>query len=324
MDAKRRLKEVLFGSDSDSEREGEGEGAERLAQVLFGSDSDSEGEGAEGGLPPKKRRVEETLGVEETLRLGLLGKIIHDVMGPPHDRRIRNMILMNATKGKPVWARAFSNLRGNTVIRPTAKDKYELVDEKGGVPAPERMYQAARFVGGIPDGTILETYDGPVTKQYPSSFSVLDEWWQRLPTEQQLDELAKIRGRSQSRTFWTGVSGIFAKLLKSAITKKTADGRLVMKKKAPEPVQGWLKDLGLTMPTIVEQGPDVMRDAVREKLTSPQFNQFIKDHLVGGRLPVYIAETPLRGSGRGNKWVATMELRTRHKNARAREKAGHV
>jgi hypothetical protein len=312
----------------------------RLKDALKVSGSDSESEFEDVDRPTADRAASSSPsnkahGHRETLaegvaatgpERGLLSNMIHEVLGNPADTSIEHMILMNAKKGQPEWARLFSNLQS-----------------VGDALAPERVYQASRFEGGIPDGAgtpdaehkfaaglrkgdpslteeaaadlATKIYDGPVVREYPSSFSVLDEWWNQLPEEQQLDELAKLR-KDKSRDYWRGVSGIFAKILKGAITAKKG-GTLAMKKTQQKPtgqmaaVKAWLDTFGLTIPKLREgiNTNAVMKEAVRAKLESGAFEEHIRLHRKDGKLPYWIGELPIRGSGKENPWVVPAETR---------------
>lgn len=336
---RRRLDDLVDDAERaprPAKRLGETLGTLKYVLDAFGSDSEdvdhSTADDAAGSPPPAKvRRVGETLaeGAAATgPERGLLSNMIHEVLGEPADTSIEHMILMNAKKGQPEWARKFSNLQS-----------------VGDAIAPERMYQASRFEGGIPDGDddgddvhkihkfaaglrrgdpsltektaaelATKIYAGPVVREYPSSFSVLDEWWNQLSEERQLDELAKLR-KDKKRDYWKGVSGIFAKILKGAITAKKGD-TLVMKKLLPKPtgqmaaVKAWLDTFGLTMPKLSKSVDTnaVMQKAVRAKLESSAFKEHIRSYLEDGKLPNWIGELP-RGSGEGNPWVVPAKTR---------------
>lgn len=261
------------------------------AGEMFSSDSEdyddeSYGDGSAGAADSRKRRgshaasapAKQILDVEGTanqkalpvhrFKRGLLSDMIHaaDALGDPVNPGDQTTVGITATTG-PVWARAFSNLRGSNA------DPYGA-DGPGVVPEDE--YQSARF---------------------SPPFRELVDWWHRLDKTRQLTELAKI----SKTTSWEGIPGIFSKKLKTVLTNGTKRAGVKNLLAAAG------KDLGhsVELPTPAEisdiELQRIMRDAIRRKVTSEQFKAQIQPGLVGDKLRYWIAEMPSRGNT--SKWT---------------------
>ena len=277
--------------DSDDELHDETTGAGEM----FSSDSEDYddqpyGDGSAGAAYSRKRRgshaasapAKQILDVEASAnqkalpvhKRGLLSDMIHapDALGDPVNPGVQTTVGITATTG-PVWARAFSNLRGSNA------DPYGA-DGPGVVPEDE--YQSARF---------------------SPAFRKVVEWWHRLDKTRQLkEELAKISDTIN----WEGIPGIFSKKLKTVLTNGTK--RAGVKKL----LAAAGKDLGhsVELPTPVEisdiELERIMRDAIRRKVTSEQFKAQIRPGLVGDKLRYWIAEMPSR---RGtSKWTLSKDF----------------
>ena len=278
----------VFGSESEHSDESYGDERAGAAETFPTDSEDSEdesyGDERAGAAAGDKRRgphaasasAKRILSVEgtanqATLRVdlfnrGLLSDMIHaeDALGLPVNPEDVTTIAITATTG-PVWARAFSNLRGSN------PDPYGA-DGPGVVPEDE--YQSARF---------------------SPPFRELVNWWHKLGLTRQKMELAKI----SETTNWEGIPGIFSKKLKGVLTAKKKEPKKLAA------VRNMLTEAGLEFPTPVEisdiELERIMRDAIRRKVTSEQFKAQIKSHLVGDKLPYWVAERGTRGTT--SKWT---------------------
>jgi hypothetical protein len=256
----------MFSTDSedyDDEPYGDGRAGAAAGDERGGSPTASAP--AKGILSVEGTANQATLRVDRFNR-GLLSDMIHaeDALGLPVNPEDVTTIAITATTG-PVWARAFSNLRGGN------PDPYGA-DGPGVVPEDE--YQSARF---------------------SPPFRELVDWWHKLGLTRQKTELAKI----SETTNWEGIPGIFSKKLKGVLTAKKKEPKKLAA------VRNMLTEAGLEFPTPVEisdiELERIMRDAIRRKVTSEQFKAQIKSHLVGDKLPYWVAERGTRGTP--SKWT---------------------
>lgn len=276
----------VFGSDNSGDELPDG-GAPRtddLAEFLAVFGSDSSGDGlpdaglgrgpySGGGARADAQPVHDnaatlTKGLPSR---GLLSEMIHKVLGNPIHPQDPTTIVISALKG-PIAFRAFSNLRGPRV---TATGEWLV---------PEDAYQSARF-----------------TKE----FGELVDWWHRLSSdEERMKKLKQIKG--DVGVNWAGVPGIFSKLLKTAITKKLPDGRLVMRTGG---AMALFAEAGIRFPRLSEISEvdleKVMKEAIQKKLTSAEFKAYLsaasETFRTSEKLPFWVAESPSRTGT--NKWT---------------------
>jgi hypothetical protein len=294
--------EAVFGSDSldgsGDELHGAGlGGGARTGDVeaVFGSDSldGSDVEDLKDTVPGALAHAEPVHDNAATMTKGvpsrgLLSEMIHNhkVLGPPKKPDDPTTIVISATKG-PIAFREFSNLRGPQV---TATGEWLV---------PEDAYQSARFT---------------------DEFGKLVDWWHRLREEDnRMEKLKKIRGTAKDISRWNRVPGIFSKLLKTAISEKLPGGGLVMRTGRSETKTGKLTPLGGAGELFKEAGLDfpglsgisndrleqVMQEAIRKKLTSPEFKAYLsaasETFRRSGELPFWVAESPSRTGT--DKWT---------------------